>query len=183
VESHLLQMSENRFDSVVKLQQFTHCSLHVGDMHSLVDTSGFDHSHEGYILVLGSLVEDIDRLDSHLFQTRRVGVGSSESLVVGVVSGEGRLLEVVLEDVTIQPGRHGRGREETESTLVVTDLVEGRVRVNKVVSSILPFADLTDVAVRLARKPVTSSSSEENVGSIPVVAKSSVSREVQSSYD
>jgi len=69
-------------------------------------------------------VKNVDRFDSHFLQTRRVGVGRSESLILGVVSGERRLLKVVLEDVTIQPSRHSRSREETERTLVVSDFVE-----------------------------------------------------------
>jgi len=35
--AYLLQVSENRLDCVVELEQFTHSSLHVGSVHSLVD--------------------------------------------------------------------------------------------------------------------------------------------------
>lgn len=120
----------------------------------LVDRGGLTHKHEGSSGSLGASVEDVDGLERHILQSGYVG--SSSGSIPGLVS-----LQVVCEDVSVEPGGHGRGSEETEGALGVGELPEGGVVVHDSVALGGEPVDLGLVVVGGAREEVGGSSAED----------------------
>lgn len=104
-------------------------------------------------------MQNIESLQSHIFEAGTVDVGSSESVVVVVVSEEGSgRVQGVLVKVSVEPGRKSACGEESEDAIVVSDFVKGSVVGNELVASILPPLDLRDVSIRRFSEPVAAAS-------------------------
>lgn len=117
-DTELLELLNGGADGVVHLQEITKSAVVVELMHLLVNGSTLRHEEE--TLLLTTLGENLDGLDSHLLEAGNVGGGA---VAAGGVVLE--LLEVVGVDVAVQPDGQVALGENTESTLADVDVVQG----------------------------------------------------------
>lgn len=154
VLSNILEVLKSSANRSVKFEELAESSVVVGDVHLLVDGGSLGHEHEGSSGRLGASVEDVDGFEGHVLESGYVG-GSSRA-VPGLVG-----LHVLREDVSVEPSRHGRRREESEGTVGVGELPKGRVVVNDSVALGGKPVDLGLIVVGGTRKEVGSSSTED----------------------
>ena len=115
-----LELGDGGTDGVIKLEEIAKGTVVVQNVHLLVDGGGLGHEEEALVATTG--VEDIDGLESHLLQAWEVGGGRLDT--GGVVV---EVLEVVAEDVTVDPDGEVRRAEDAEGLGAVGGRKESRL--------------------------------------------------------
>lgn len=161
-DTHVLELGNSSADSVIELEEIAQSTIVVENVHLLVDRGGLGHEEE--TLLATTLVENINSLESHLLETRKVSgiAGSARGIVLEV-------LDIVSVDITVQPNGHGGLAEDTESPLGRVGSSEGGLVPRDSVTLLGKlFVVVLALVATLASKELLSTSAEEDIRTLVI---------------
>jgi hypothetical protein len=155
-----LELLNSSANSVVELEKVTKSTIVVESVHLLVDRGSLGHEEE--TLILTTSAKDINGLEGHVLKTGQV---SSISLLASGVIIE--TLEIVSEDIAVEPDRKVALAEDTESTLALVGLEErGLVMGNSVTLLLELLVVILTLVGALSSNEVLGTTAEENIGTL-----------------
>jgi hypothetical protein len=156
----LLKLLNSSTDSVVKLEKVTESTVIVESVHLLIDGGSLGHEEETLVFTTGA--KDINGLQGHVLKTGQV---SSISLLASGIVLE--VLDVIGEDVAVEPDGKVALAEDTESTLALVGLEERGLVVGNRVTLLLELLVVVLALVgALSSNEVLGTTTEENIGTL-----------------
>lgn len=158
--------------SVIQLEEIAEGPVDVLYVHFFVDQRSFRHEHEAGVSRFRTSVEDVDSLQSHLFESGLIiadlsvsGCSDSRSLLSQGLDSE---VQSISENVLVQPGGNVALGKDAKGSLSVVKGLELGVCVTDLITVLGPTVELRDVPVGRAWQEVLGSAAKQEVDTLPI---------------